>query len=390
MNDITRLVPELEQPATGGRLLETLIRAALVAMLAVLCYQVFSPFVVLMQWALILAVTLYPFHQMLARRLGGRQGWAATLIAVFGLVVIVAPTAVLVSSMGDSVQRAIHEVQQNTLKIPAPPASVAEWPIVGAKVHATWLRASSDLPALIESLQPKIGELARGAIAMVAAIGGDILKFVGALIIATIMMAFGTSGARASRAIFVRLFGRGRGEHLVALSVATIRAVAQGVIGIAFMQAVAVGLTLVVAGVPLAGILAVVTLVFGIAQLPALLVTLPAIGYIWWSGDYSTGAAVGYTVLLVLVGMIDNVLKPLLLGRGVDVPMPVILLGALGGMATAGILGLFVGATLLALGYEIFMGWVDGDAEVPRIESAADAPADVLTAPVLSDVLRQE
>ena len=104
MNDITRLVPELEQPASGGRLLETLIRAALVAMLAVLCYQVFSPFVVLMQWALILAVTLYPFHQMLARRLGGRQGWAATLIAVFGLVVIVAPTAVLVSSMGDSGQ----------------------------------------------------------------------------------------------------------------------------------------------------------------------------------------------------------------------------------------------------------------------------------------------
>jgi predicted PurR-regulated permease PerM len=364
MNDITRLVPELEHPAPG-RLLETLIRAALVAMLAVLCYQVFSPFAVLMEWALILAVTLYPMHQMLAARLGGRPGWAATLIAVFGLVVIVAPSAVLVSSMGDSVQRIVHDVQQNAVKIPPPRAGVAEWPIVGPRVHALWTAASTDLPALVQSLQPKVGNMARAAVAMVAAIGADILRFVGALVTAAIMMAFGKPGARASRAIFVRLFGRGRGEELAALSVATIRAVAQGVIGIAFVQAIAVGLTLLVAGVPLAGVLAVVTLVFGIAQLPALLVTLPAIGYIWWTGDYSTGAAVGYTVLLALVGMIDNVLKPLMLGRGVDVPMPVILLGALGGMATAGILGLFVGATLLALGYKLFMEWVDEDSEAP-------------------------
>ena len=372
MNDITRGVAELERPAPRG-LLETLVRAALIAILAVLCYQVFSPFVVLMQWALILSVTMYPLHQRLAAVLGGRQGWAATLIALFGFVVIVAPAAVLVSSMGDSVQRIVHDVQQNTLKVPPPPASVAGWPIVGAKVHATWQAASTDLPGLVQSLQPKIGQLARAAIGMVAAIGGDVLKFVGALVVACILMAFGRSGARAGRAIFVRLFGRGRGEDLAALSVATIRAVAQGVIGIAFVQAIAVGLSLLVAGVPLAGVLAAVALVIGIAQLPALLVTLPAIGYIWWTGDYSTGAAVGYTVLLVLVGMIDNVLKPLMLGRGVDVPMPVILLGALGGMATAGILGLFVGATVLALGYRVFMGWVEGEAEVPRVGSPAEA-----------------
>lgn len=376
MNDITRLVPELEHPAPG-RLLETLIRAALVAMLAVLCYQVFSPFAVLMEWALILAVTLYPMHQMLAARLGGRPGWAATLIAVFGLVVIVAPSAVLVSSMGDSVQRIVHDVQQNAVKIPPPRAGVAEWPIVGPRVHALWTAASTDLPALVQSLQPKVGNMARAAVAMVAAIGADILRFVGALVTAAIMMAFGKPGARASRAIFVRLFGRGRGEELAALSVATIRAVAQGVIGIAFVQAIAVGLTLLVAGVPLAGVLAVVTLVFGIAQLPALLVTLPAIGYIWWTGDYSTGAAVGYTVLLALVGMIDNVLKPLMLGRGVDVPMPVILLGALGGMATAGILGLFVGATLLALGYKLFMEWVHEEPEGAPHASPSVAAADV-------------
>lgn len=366
MDDLTRLVPELETQAPRS-LLEVLIRAALILVMAVLCYQVFAPFLVLMEWALILSVTLYPMHQRLARHMGGRQGWAATLIALLGILVIVVPAAVLVNSMGDSVHRVISDVQQNKLEIPPPRARIAELPIIGPRIHDAWQAAYDDLPAFVQSLQPKIGNLAKAAIATVAAIGGDILKFVAAYIIAGIVMAFGSGGATASRAIFARLFGPERGTELASLSVATIRAVAQGVIGIAFVQALAVGLALLVAGVPLAGLLAGLVLVLGIAQIPALIVTLPAIGYIWSSGHYSTGAATGYTVLLVLVGMVDNVLKPLLLGRGVDVPMPVILIGALGGMATGGILGLFVGATLLALGYKVFMGWVHDEAPQPDL-----------------------
>jgi predicted PurR-regulated permease PerM len=366
MDDLTRLVPELE-PQAPRSLLEVLIRAALILIMAVLCYQVFAPFLVLMEWALILSVTLYPLHQRLARHMGGRQGWAATLIAVLGILVIVAPAAVLVNSMGDSLHRIISDVQQNKLEIPPPRARIAELPIVGPRIHEAWQAAYDDLPAFVQSLQPKIGNLAKAAIATVAAIGGDILKFVAAYIIAGIVMAFGSGGATASRAIFARVFGAERGMELATLSVATIRAVAQGVIGIAFVQALAVGLALLVAGVPLAGLLAGLVLVLGIAQIPALIVTLPAIGYIWAGGHYGTGAATGYTVLLVLVGMVDNVLKPLLLGRGVDVPMPVILIGALGGMATSGILGLFVGATLLALGYKVFMGWVHEEAEQPDL-----------------------
>jgi predicted PurR-regulated permease PerM len=374
MDTPTRLVPVLDHEA-GGRLLDVLIRAGLILVLVLLCYQVFSPFVVLMEWALILAVTLYPLHLALAAKLGGRQGWAATLIALIGITLIVAPAAVLVNSMGDSVQRIVTGVQENTLQIPPPKASVAEWPIVGARVHAAWEAAHKDLPAVVQSLQPKIGDLAKAALAMVAGIGADILKFVATFIIAAIIMAFGAAGARASRAIFARIFGYERGEDLAILSVATIRAVAQGVIGIAFLQAIAVGLSLLVAGVPLAGLLTAIVLVLGIAQVPALIVTLPAIGYIWWTGEYSTVAATGYTVLLFVVGMVDNVLKPLMLGRGVDVPMPVILLGALGGMATAGILGLFVGATLLALGYKVFMAWVAANPDVKGAGSDSDRPA---------------
>ncbi len=134
-------------------------------------------------------------------------------------------------------------------------------------------------------------------------------------------------------------------------------------LGVAFLQAIIVGICLLIAGIPWAGVLAVVVLVLGIAQVPALIGTLPAIGYLWWSGNYGTGAAILYTILLVVSGMADNVLKPLMLGRGVDAPMPVILLGALGGMAAGGILGLFVGATFLAVGYQTFMGWVATNSE---------------------------
>ena len=339
-------------------LLDVLIRAGLILAMAVLCYQVFSPFLHLMVWALILAVTLYPLHQSLASKLGGKQGLTATLLVVVGVVLIVAPTGMLMSSLGDSVRQLIHDVQNNVLKIPAPLPGVEAWPVVGKKIHDVWSKAHADLPALVQSMQPKIGELAKTALGFVASIGGGLLQFIAAFIIAGIIMAFGQSASRGSRAIFERLVGNARGSEFASLSTATIRAVAQGVIGVALIQAIIVGLALLLAGVPWAGVLALIVLVLGIAQVPALIVTLPAIVYIWSSADYSTAAAIAYTVVLVLSAMADNVLKPLLLGRGVDAPMPVILLGALGGMATAGILGMFVGATLLTLGYEIFMGWV--------------------------------
>jgi predicted PurR-regulated permease PerM len=348
---------ELEKRASS-RLLDVLIRAGLIAVLAVLCYLVFAPFLALMAWAVILAVTLSPLHRSLASRVGGKQGLAATILVLGGLVLIVMPTALLMDSLGSSIHDLVGAVQHNTLEIPAPREGVKDWPIVGSKLYDFWSQAHTDLPGLVGSLQPKIGELTRTALSAVASIGLGILQFLASFIVAGVLMAYGEAGARGSRAIFERIIDRERGEPFARLCTATIRAVAQGVIGIAFVQAILVGLALLLAGVPWAGVLAMITLVLSIAQVPALIVILPAIVYIWSSGHYSTGAAVAYTIVLLLSGMADNVLKPLMLGRGVDAPMPVILLGALGGMATGGILGMFVGATLLALGYQIFMGWV--------------------------------
>jgi len=264
----------------------------------------------------------------------------------------------LMSSLGDSVDDPIYSVQNNSLQISPPRPGVEGWPIVGKQIYDVWWKAHADLPALVQSVQPKIGELAKTALGAVASIGGALLQFIASFIIAGIIMAFGNSGSPTSQAIFERLVGTTRGSEFSKLSTSTIRAVAQGVIAVAFIQAIIVGLALLIAGVPWAGALAVIVLVLGIAQVPALIVTLPAIAYVWSSGDSSSAAAIACTVVLLVSGMADNVLKPLMLGRGVDAPMPIILLGALGGMATAGILGMFVGATLLTLGYEIFIGWV--------------------------------
>ena len=352
-----KLDPDLEKRLSRS-LLDVFIRAGLVFAMVVLCYQIFSPFVALMTWALILAVTLYPVHQKLAHRMGWKQGRAATLLVIGGIALIGLPTAVLMFELGDSVHDIVGRVRENGLQIPAPPPAVAEWPIVGKKVHGFWSQAHTDLPAVVKNLQPKLHDLTKHALGMVAGIGGSMLLFLVSFIIAGIIMAFGESGARGTSAIFERIFGAGRGEEFAKLSTATIRAVALGVLGVAFIQAIVLGLLFMIAGVPFAGLLALVVLVLGIVQAPAMLVTLPVIAYIWLSGEYGTAAAATHTVLLFLAGMLDNILKPLLLGRGVDAPMVVILLGALGGLATHGILGMFVGATLLALGYQVFMWWV--------------------------------
>ncbi|RYG32116.1 MAG: AI-2E family transporter [Burkholderiales bacterium] len=356
-------------------LLEALIRAGLLLALVLICYKVFSPFLILMTWALILAVTLYPLHQRIVRRMGGKQGLAATVLVIVGLILIIAPTAVLLNSLGDSVKGLIDKVQSNTLEIPPPRESVAQWPAIGPKVHDAWTQAHNDLPGLVKSLQPKIGDLAKTALGFVAAIGGGLLMFLASFIVAGIIMAFGKAGEAGCLAIFNRIIGPEHGSEFAKLSTATIRAVAQGVIGVAFIQAIIIGLCLLISGVPWAGALSAIVLVLGIAQVPALVVTIPAIIYIWSSGTYGTGAAVGYSALLFVAGMADNVLKPLMLGRGVDAPMPIILLGALGGMATGGILGMFVGATLLALGYQIFMAWVSASDK-----GTAASPDDLPTA----------
>jgi len=355
-----------------------LIRVALIGGLFWLCYQAFSPFLKLFAWSIILAVTIYPVHQWLSRHLGGSQKWASIILVLVGVAVIVVPTWLLMNSFANSVHRFVAAVHDNSFHVPPPREDVQNWPVVGKKVYDTWSKAQNDLPGLITTMQPRLLELARRAVSMVASIGISMLLFLASFIVACILMAYGNSAQASARAFFIRVAGPTRGEALAKLSTSTIRAVAQGVIGVAAIQALLVGLALLIAGIPIAGVLAIIVMVLGIAQVPAVIVTLPAIVYIWASGGYTTSAAITHTIILLLTGLADNVLKPLMLGRGVAVPMPVILFGALGGMATGGILGMFVGATALALGYEICRNWIAMSPDA--VEASAEAQAEEVPA----------
>ncbi|MEO1079381.1 MAG: AI-2E family transporter [Pseudomonadota bacterium] len=343
----------------AGDVLDFFIRLGLIVLAVVACERIFAPFIPIMSWGLILAVSFYPLHLTLMARLGTSPGRAATLLVLAILLLIGVPTVLLGTSFATHIFEVVGNFNAEEVHIRPPTDAVRDWPLIGERVYDTWMLASTDLPALFEELQPHLGNFSRTALSSAAGTAGTLFFFFGAMIVAGIMMAYGESGSGAMRRVFRRVAGSGRGADLHRLATLTVRSVALGVVGVAAIQAVLLGLGFLVAGIPAAGLLALVVLVVGILQLPALIISLPVVAYLWGFTEHSTVINAGLTVYLLVAGAADNVLKPILLGRGVDVPMPVVLLGALGGMVGAGIIGLFIGAVVLSVGYELFMGWVD-------------------------------
>jgi predicted PurR-regulated permease PerM len=231
------------------------------------------------------------------------------------------------------------------------------------------------LPAFVSENQALLRNLSRQALAAAASTAGAVLSFLGSMIVAAIIMAYAESGSLAVQRIFSRLTDPVRGPRLQKLATATVRSVAVGVIGVAFIQSILLGMGFLLAGIPAAGVLALVVMFIGILQIPAAIVSLPAVAYLWWSEDGSTTSNVVFTIYLLVAGMADNVLKPLMLGRGVDAPMVVVLIGALGGMVTGGIIGLFIGGVLLAVSYQLFMEWVDQSETTLSAEPGQSAAA---------------
>jgi predicted PurR-regulated permease PerM len=339
------------------RLLDVLIRAGLIAVLAIFSYDVFRPFLNLMLWSMILAITLYPLHMRLRSRLHG-DGRAATVIVLIAVATMLAPVYFLGTSLAESAEHAVSALRNDEYHIPPPPESVASWPLIGPRLHDAWLQASTDLTDLARKFGPQLKGVSLSLLGTIAGVGVGFLVFVAALIIAGIFMAFGESGSNSAVRIFSRVTSPDRGADIAKLCTATIRAVAQGVIGIAFIQMLLIGVAFLVKGVPAAGLLALATLLLGIMQLPATLITVPVIVFVF-ATDGATIGTIVFAIYTFVAGLADNVLKPLMLGRGLDVPMPVILIGAIGGMVTGGIIGLFIGPVVLAVSYQLFWQWVD-------------------------------
>ena len=368
--------PTSEKALSRG-LLDVLIRAGLVAVLAIACYQIFRPFLDLILWSLILAVTLYPLQRRLKGMLGNKEGRTATLIVVIAIGILIVPIYLLGTSMAASVENAVTMVKSGSFHIPPPADSVASWPLVGKRLYGFWLQAATDLTSLMQKFTPQIKDVGLILLGKLAGVGMGLLMFIVALAIAGIFMAYGQSGHRSAVQAASRIFGGGKGPQVAELCTATIRAVAQGVVGIAFIQMLLVGVAFVLKGIPGAGLLALAVLLFGILQLPVTLITLPVIALVFVTEGASLVTIV-FAIFVFIAGLVDNVLKPLLLGRGVDVPMPVVLIGALGGMITNGIIGLFIGPVILAVGYQLFWQWVK---DQPAGAGARHRPEADLTRP---------
>ena len=200
-------------------------------------------------------------------------------------------------------------------------------------------------------------------LAAIANAGLGMLQLVIAVIIAGVLLPQAENGARAANAVATRLAGE-RGPSLVTLAGATIRSVARGVLGTAMIQALLAGVGLVVAGVPAAGLLAFVCLILCTVQIGPGLVLVPAIIYLFWNAETTT--AIPSTAWSIPVMLIDNVLKPLLMRSSVDVPTVIILIGVIGGLLAYGLIGVFLGPVIIALGYELFRAWVRGEETVLR------------------------
>lgn len=335
--------------------IEIAIRLGVIFLILTWCLQILSPFISLIAWGAIIAVALYSPYRKLVDKLGGKEKLAVTLIAVGGIAVILIPVLSLAGSMIEGATTLGEEISAGKVSIPAPTESVQEWPLVGKKLYPAWLQASQDLGANLEKYPQQLSAIGKKMLGAAAGVGAGLLQFVISTLIAAVFLLNADAAKHSLKQVANRLTDE-HGDDLLDLSAATIRSVAVGVIGIAFIQAMLGGVGMLFAGVPAAGLLAIIILVLAIAQLPPILILGPVAFYVF--SAESTTVAVAFLVWAIIVSSSDMVLKPLLLGRGVNVPMLVILLGAIGGMITSGIVGLFIGAVILGMGYTLFRAWV--------------------------------
>ncbi|OUS25562.1 AI-2E family transporter [Thalassotalea sp. 42_200_T64] len=348
----------------SAQMIDAAIKIIAIILLGSWCIDILKPFIMPMAWGAILAIALFPFYKKLVKWCGNRKGLAAGVFAIIGISILVIPTYKFSASTIDSVSQLSTGLQEGTLNIPEPAESVKEWPLIGEKIYPAWLAASDNLEGFAAKYSEQIKDIVSKILAVAASAGGVILQFIFSVIIAAMLMAKSEVCSRGCQAFFTRLMGD-TGKPAVANSVATIRSVAAGILGIAFTQAVLSGIGLVVADIPAAGLWVLLVLLVAIIQLPPIIILGPIAAYYFSVAE--TTPAVIFLVYSIIVSSSDAVLKPIFLGRGTDIPMLVILLGAIGGMILSGIIGLFTGAVVLALGYQLMTMWLD---QVPNNDEA--------------------
>ena len=321
-----------------------------------MCYLIVRPFLVPLLWGAIIAIGIFPLHQKLVAGLGGQEKAAAIVITLLLFALVIIPAGLFTDTAVEGLQRLTQRLEAGTLTVPSPPETVAAWPVIGKPLSELWQLASVNIAAALERLEPQLKVYAPKLLAAAAGIGLAVLQSILSIFIAGWLLVHAQEGEKIAQGVFTRLAGE-QGEEFTALAAATIRSVVQGVLGVAVIQSLLAGVGLLLIDVPAAGLWVVIVLFLAVVQLSPILILGPIAAYVF--STTATTPAVLFLIWSLLVSASDTFLKPLLLGRGAQVPTLVILLGVIGGMLLAGIIGLFVGAVILALGYKIFQALLE-------------------------------
>jgi predicted PurR-regulated permease PerM len=336
----------MEQSNFQKDLIAAAIRIGLLVLLLYVSFKIVQPFMVVVVWGAIIATALYPLHRNFTRRFNGNKKLSAVLITLIALAVLIVPSYLLGDSMIGTAQTLGDDLADGSFTIPQPAESVAEWPVIGEK----------HIEAYTARHQESIKTLSKTLLSAAAAAVKSVFMFIFSIIIAGALLNY----AEGCRDSLYRLFERlvpNEGVKLVNSAGATVQSVAKGVLGTAAIQTVLGTIGMLVVGVPGVGLWAVLVLMVAIVQLPPILILGPVAAYVF--SVEPTWIATIFLVYSLIVSSADAVLKPMLLGRGVELPMLVILLGAIGGMVLSGIIGLFTGAVFLAIAYQVYMLWLE-------------------------------
>jgi predicted PurR-regulated permease PerM len=342
----------------NSKLINTIIRFFTIGFLLAWCFILIRPFIIIFLWAVVLAIALFPVFEWLKNRLGGRDKLSAILLALVGIGIILGPISIIATILFHNAQTIVDGIEAGTLVIPPPSPKIADLPLVGKPLNDIWQLASLNLKGLISQFNTQIVAFSKTLLLQATNLGLILLKFMVSIIIAVILI-LKTQSLNQGITLFVSRLAPSRGEEFIQLATTTIRSVTRGVIGVAVIQTLLVAFGLILAKIPAAGILTLVSLFLSIIQIGPGLIVLPAIVFVWTTMN-PLGALL-FTIWMILATLIDNVLKPMLMGKGLPVPIVVILLGVIGGTIAHGILGLFVGPVILILGYELIGAWLKED-----------------------------
>jgi predicted PurR-regulated permease PerM len=367
LNDADATQPSI--PKSPDLFFERVAKLTLLGLLVYSSLTVVRPFLTIMLWTLILTVTLNPAFNWIAWRLGERRRLAAVITTLLSLAVVTGPIIWIGLSMMEGLGTLSERISAGAITIPAPPDEVKAWPLVGERLHHIWTLATIDLKSALTEGLPYLDPLKNLARKIAQSAATGIPTFMAALLASGFLFSAAPNLLEGARRL-IRSILPVHGQEYINLAGATIRNVSQGVIGIALLQTILSGVAFAIAGVPGSGLLALAVFIFGILQLPGI-VLIPAI--IWGWASLTPPAALAFTVYMLPVTLINNVLSPIVMARGLQTPTIVIFIGVLGGLAAHGVIGLFVGPIILAVTWELVLAWVEQEVGLPSGKKVPDA-----------------